>query len=190
MDKDKLANRIWFTKKARYNAEARLIKLENRLSFLLAYYSIFFVSIQIFPRFIPQAASAQLDWISTTVSLFLLVFSLLIAGHSFKLKAEKMKNCYHELSDIEQKLEKGKDIDEVFEEYNNVLKRYDNHLPHDYYLINLWKKQFEGEGSGGFLIRHAKVLGAGVLYWLIFIFLLTSPIFVMWKYIGPYLNAK
>ncbi|WP_374000296.1 SLATT domain-containing protein [Bdellovibrio bacteriovorus] len=189
MTKEQLSNRIWITKKARQNAESRLIKTDNIFSFLLVYYSVAFAAFQLFSKFIDMNSveAHKLDWISTTFSLFILVFSLVVAGYNFKLQAERMKSSYLDLTDLEYQVSFGKPLNEAAAKYSEILKRSDNHLGWDFERIFLLRKIDSNETDLMVISRHAKHVLIFLIVWLMGISMFLLPIFIFLNYLIKYL---
>lgn len=160
LDKDfsvELNYKFWTTKGARFIASHRL-KLINKLSsysvgFLSAYLIILGL-LTVFNIETTQIISPQqFAFISTGLSILILVFSQLEGSNEYRLRAEKFHDCALEISELYNKLRYLKtsdkndaEINKLSEnlsiEYANVLKKYENHKYIDFLKFKTTKNDY------------------------------------------------
>jgi len=185
MEKNQLLNRVWNSKKSRMNAEARLIALNFYASFFLSYYGVTFLCFQLSSKFFPQSVFiSQIDWMATSSSLVVMVFSIIVGSQDLKNKSRDMKKCYVELSEAEEIIENGS-LDDGYRKYNEIMKKYDNHLVFDYWKINLFKKLNSSESGFDCGLRHTIYFLYKLLSYVVPLTLFLVPIIVFVKYIYP-----
>jgi hypothetical protein len=185
MNKEKLGNRIWQTKKSRMNAEARLNRFGFFSSFMVAYYSSTFLCFQLAPKFFENIENlSQVEWVATTCSILVLVFSILLSSQGFKEKALRMKQSYHQLSIAETELENN-NVSQAQEMYHSALKEFDNHWTVDFWKIFIFKKLYPDEGKLHFYYRHILTFAYYVGSFLAIFCFSLFPILVFLKYIFP-----
>ncbi|MCP4989549.1 MAG: SLATT domain-containing protein [Colwellia sp.] len=132
-NKTSLNNRIWRTKGARFNAYRRLEKKNSALTFITAFSSIHLLAIAILQlsNLVPLSAdqSKLLNFISITISIIILAYSLFEGGKEHGLKSERHHLCGIELDRCYSKLQFIDDSDTtgiiaLAEEYNEVTEKY------------------------------------------------------------------
>ncbi|MDM1065424.1 SLATT domain-containing protein [Myroides odoratimimus] len=155
---EELNYKLWITKGSRFNASQRnytLNKLSSRsIGYLSAYLIIVGVinvyEISIFGH---QFTDKQIGFITTAISVLILLFSQLESSENFLLKAERYHFCSLEISELyskhrlckHQKLneeEEVKVLNEINTEYEVLLKKYDNHAPIDYEIFMCSKSEY------------------------------------------------
>ena len=183
LNKENLSHRIWVTKKSRMNAEARYSRIDFFTSFLVAYYSVTFLCFQLAPKYFENITNlSQIEWIATTCSIAVLIFSILMGSQGFKEKALRMKDSYNLLVDAELALADN-NIDESKKKYALALNGYDNHWIIDYWKLYLFKKLKNDEGKLHLYYRHFLIIVYFLITPIISISLIIFPIYVFYKYI-------
>lgn len=132
-----LSNRIWTTKKSRMNAEARLLKTNDFLQFIIVYYSAWVIGISLVAIFIPR------DWLnfSSIVSSIMLSFaSVYLPSQKYTDRANNLKENYTKLSKLEFELELLEDegltsesIKNISDSYQDIISQAENHKEIDFY---------------------------------------------------------
>ncbi|MBZ6535114.1 SLATT domain-containing protein [Acinetobacter seifertii] len=136
------ADNVWWTRKAKIENEARLLKYDFHGQILLLWYSFFSVAMSIltlnessFLKSIIQngEVDAKLLVVFSVLSLFVSTF---VISQNFKERAAKIKFCYEQLKILYVKLIDNENINDIekklFEEYESILKSCENHLEKDY----------------------------------------------------------
>lgn len=131
------SDNVWWTRKARIQAEKRLLSNAFQSQLLLLWYSFFGVAVSIFYlKFTPSAGQEDLAGISWIVySVLVLSMSGFIAGLSFKERASLIKESYETLNTFHHKAkEDNADIEKISAEYEQIMGLCENHTDYDYYL--------------------------------------------------------
>lgn len=129
-----LADKIWWTKKARIEAEQRLLRNSFHLNLLLFHYSAFSVGIAIYYlKFNPESEYINFIWVLFSVLIFCI--QCFASGYQFDSRAGLLKECYETLGDLEIKCKNANDeeFQKVIEEYRLILRSCENHLSIDYF---------------------------------------------------------
>lgn len=160
LDKDfsvELNFKFWTTKGARFTASSRLKKINKLSSYSIGFLSGYMIIIGLLSIFKLNNAqivsNEQLGFISTGLSILILVFSQLENANDYALKADKFHNCALEISDLYNKLRylktnlKSNDkinklAQELSIEYGNVLKKYENHESIDFEYFKISKNDY------------------------------------------------
>lgn len=131
------SNNVWWTRKARIQAEKRLLSNAFQSQLLLMWYSFFGVAVSIFYlKFTPVAGQESLAGISWIIySVLILIMSGFIAGLSFKERAGLIKESYEILNTFYHKAQADNaNISQITAEYEQVVGLCENHSDYDYYL--------------------------------------------------------
>lgn len=132
-NKTSLNNRIWRTKGSRFNAYRRLAKKNSALTFITSFSSIHLLAIGILQLSnlvaLTDEQSSLLNFISITLSIIILAYSLIEGGKEYGLKSERHHLCGIELDRCYSKLQFIDDSDTtgiiaLAEEYNEVTEKY------------------------------------------------------------------
>lgn len=146
---EELNYKIWTTKGSRFNANKRLLlvsKLSNLSNSMLSVYLIAIGLLSVYniynDGFLTQNV---LPYLTTCISILLLVFTQIENSKNYQLKAKEFHTCGIELSKIYNKLrvfktlknsptdiEKEKFANEIAAEYESILEKYENHEPIDF----------------------------------------------------------
>lgn len=149
--------KLWSTKGARFSASHRnniLHKLSSKsIGYLSAYLIIVNIinlyNINLFGLKIPDN---YIGFISTAFSILILLFSQLEGSENFLLKSEKYHNCSLDIAELYNRARfiksysnsKQYDLQKISNEYETILKKYENHLPIDYLKFQLTKPEYFG----------------------------------------------
>lgn len=131
------SDNVWWTRKARIQAEKRLLSNAFQSQLLLLWYSFFGVAVSIFYlKYTPSVGQEGLAGISWIVySVLVLSMSGFIAGLSFNQRASLIKESYETLNTFYHKAkEDNADIEQISAEYEQVMGLCENHTDYDYYL--------------------------------------------------------
>lgn len=167
LDKDfsvELNYKFWTTKGARFIASHRLKSINKLSSYSVGFLSAYLIILGLLSVYnvetIQIITPQQFAFISTGLSILILVFSQLEGSNEYRLRAEKFHDCALEISELYNKLrylktsdkniiEINKLSEELSIEYANVLRRYENHkyidflkfktTKNDYFKLNIFK---------------------------------------------------
>lgn len=131
------SDNVWWTRKARIQAEKRLLANAFQSQLLLLWYSFFGVAVSIYYlKFDNIGTHGELAGISWVVfSVLSLCMSGFITSLSFKERANLIKECYETLNSLYQKAKgTSPDIDALSKEYEQIMGLCENHTDYDYYL--------------------------------------------------------
>ncbi|MED0681608.1 SLATT domain-containing protein [Bacillus sp. 22446] len=140
-------NRIWITKKARMEAEARLNRNNLFAQLLVNYYTFVVLAFSIW-TLVSQDKVMSLLTVIASVGLF--GVSIFVSSAGFREKALQFKDSYSNLNELEFELnnllrisdsigiyELIKRLKEYEIQYNNILNKIDNHKDVDYIKVRL-----------------------------------------------------
>lgn len=128
---------VWWTRKARIQAERRLLSNAFQSQLLMLWYSFCGVAASIYYLKIDNSSpNNELPGIIWVVySVLILCMSGFITGLSFKERAGLIKECYEALNTFYQKAKTDNaDIGAISKEYEQILGLCENHTDYDYYL--------------------------------------------------------
>lgn len=144
---EELNYKIWTTKGCRFNASARLVKTGKLSNLAINMISVYLTVAGLLTVY--NINSNILDdnllaYLITNLSILALVFGQIESSKDYTLKAKEFHNCGLELSEIYNRLRIFKTLEEnptperkaqfteqISSSYQNVLEKYDNHLPID-----------------------------------------------------------
>ncbi|WP_315078579.1 SLATT domain-containing protein [uncultured Clostridium sp.] len=136
-------NKVWFTKKARMEAESRMNNNDKLSSVVINYYNLLVLSVSIYTL----AWESKIGVVLTTiVSVGLFGISNYINSLNYKENAFKYRESYLRLSKIETKLhslslsenlgnKEAEEFKKIREEYDNILELSYNHSNIDYIVV-------------------------------------------------------
>lgn len=165
LDKDfleELKHKIWSTKGIRFGADTRLkdiAYLSNLSNSFLSAYLIIFGLIALYNLSNPVISEELVAFTITALSILSLVFSLIENSQGYSLRARSFHDCALDLSDMYNELQNFKTYrkdateqekmavaDDLQKSYQQILRKYENHMPidreyflskqSDYYGIN------------------------------------------------------
>lgn len=130
------SDNVWWTRKARIQAEKRHLSNSFQSQVLLLWYSFLGVASAVY--YLNFAGSNSSPEVSGTVwvvfSVLIMSMSGFVSGLTLKQRAGLMKESYERLNEIYRKsLIETHDFAELENEYNQVLGLCENHLDRDYY---------------------------------------------------------
>lgn len=140
LDEQKIAefgNQIWCTRVSRVNAEKRLKHKEAFADGLNIYYSCFTVALSICLLFIQdESLNKPLSAFSLIMTVIVTICILYCKSLRYADRARGYKDNYTDLQQLEISLKHITSIEELTKienEYCNLLKNGENHIPYDYY---------------------------------------------------------
>lgn len=174
-----LSNRIWWTKKARIEAEQRLLSISFHANLLLFYYSAFSVGTSVYYfKFAPKSEYINFVWILFSILIFCVqCFS---SGFQLDRRAGLLKECYEALGNLDQKCDDANEDEliQIREDYTFLLRSCENHQSLDFYRAIFNEKWI----SGG---KTDKGLTIG-MYSLILISFLSKTLVLATLYLLPF----
>ncbi|WP_149207870.1 SLATT domain-containing protein [Flavobacterium johnsoniae] len=160
---EELNYKLWSTKGARFNASRRNQILQNLSSKAIGYLSAYLIIIGIInlykiDLFGIKILDNQVGFISTAFSVLILLFSQLESSENFSLKSEKHHNCSLDIAELYNRTryvksyntnpqDKQQNLQKISNEYDAILKKYENHLPIDYLMFQITKPEYYGIGK-------------------------------------------
>jgi len=195
LDKDfsvELNFKLWTTKGARFTASSRLKRINKLSSYSIGFLSGYMIIIGLLSIFKLNdgqiVSNEQLGFITTGLSILILVFSQLESANDYALKADKFHNCALEISDLYNKLrylktnlkreeEINKLAQELSIEYGNVLKKYENHESIDFEYFKISKNDY-------FKMSNWKIFKVQIEYYIrtkfLYHFLIVAPAIIIY----------
>jgi hypothetical protein len=123
-----MRDKIWFTYKARIQAQARLSWLDFHSQLLLVWYAIFSACLAVITIRYPQALGKDTDVLSAVLSIALLGISLAVANRDFRGRAIAMRRNYLQLQELyDQTAPPAGFSDEALQRYHSLLSDVENH---------------------------------------------------------------
>lgn len=174
-----LSDRIWWTRKARIEAEQRLLRMSFHFNLLLFYYSAFSVGTSVYYfKFAPKSEYINFVWVLFSILIFCI--QCLSSGFQLNRRAGLLKECYEALGNLEQKCNKASEgeLIQIGENFTLILRSCENHQSLDYYRAIFNEKWI----SGG---KIDKDLTIG-MYSLILISFLSQTLLLAILYLLPF----
>jgi hypothetical protein len=131
------SDKVWWTRKARIQAEKRLLSNAFQSQVLLLWYSFSSVASAVYYlKAVGATNTSEISGIAWVVfSVLVLCISGFINGLSFKERAGLIKECYETLNGLYQKSKtENLDVSKLVGEYDQILGVCENHSDRDYYL--------------------------------------------------------
>lgn len=151
--------KFWTTKGARFIASDRLKSMNKLSSYSVGFLSAYLIILGLFSVYNIETTKLitpeKFAFISTGLSILILVFSQLEGSNEYRLRAEKFHDCALEISELYNKLrylktsdKSAQEINKLSEdlsiEYANVLKKYENHQYIDFLKFQTSKNDYFG----------------------------------------------
>ena len=166
-----LAEKIWITKGARFNAYRRLNAKHHLSLTSTALMSVYVVFLHLGPALVPTETirldPGALTLLTAFLAIAILVLSLLEHVRSYQLRAERLHQCGQALNELYDRLENRRRsetgtppplLDEISEEYHRILKSIpENHDPIDNDLFRAQHRHHFGIcilKTLGFRVKH------------------------------------
>lgn len=144
MNKQKIIDKIWWTKKARIYSEIRLKQNAKLSQYLLIWYSFVIVCTSIYGLKHELRDYIELGLIFLSIGI--LVVSIIVNYSRFNERAMEMKRSYEMLNKLHDEAEFF-DERTINKEYRNILELSENHKDIDYLsaLVNEYESLAEHE---------------------------------------------
>ena len=140
---NELSDKIWNTRKCRIYTEKRLLLKEKLSQILTIWYSLFIVFLSIWSY---ANKKYNIDLSILFASIAILVSSVFLYSQRFSERAMHIRQCYIKLDKLysrSKRAEESKDtnlIDEIHNEYSDVLLNVENHIDFDYLSFRYSKR--------------------------------------------------
>lgn len=185
LDKDfleELKHKLWSTKGSRFRASERL-NTKNKYSLLsmsiLSAYLIIFGLLSVYNLYNTKGISENLiPFTITSVSIFLLVFSLFENSNNYSVRAIQFHTCALEISRLYNELQTFKSYDKeasqadkkefsinIQEKYQTILEKYENHLPIDNKIFKLGHRDYYDDVKWRHVIEYRVRDILGTYFW-------------------------
>jgi hypothetical protein len=123
-----MRDKVWFTYKARIQAQIRLSWLEFHSQLLLVWYAILSAGLAVITVRYPQALGKDTDVLAAVLSIALLGISLAVANRDFRGRSIAMRQNYLELQRLYDRTAPPATFDDVaLQDYHNLLAAVENH---------------------------------------------------------------
>lgn len=166
--------KLWSTKGARFASSRRYETLHRLSSQTIGYLSSYLIIVGLVNAFklkfwMFSLEDSQVSFLSMAFSVLILLFSQLESSENFILKSERFHNCALDIAELYNKLRytktyesnnpnKNDILSKIGNEYDKVLKRYENHKQIDYLKFQLLKPDY-------FEINQFKILRIKIEYY-------------------------
>ncbi len=185
LDKDfleELKHKLWSTKGSRFRASQRL-KTKDKYSLLsmsiLSAYLVIFGLLSVYNLFNTKGVSENLiPFTITSVSIFLLVFSLFENSKNYSVRSIQFHDCALEISRLYNELQIFKSYDKevaqtvikefsknIQERYQTILEKYENHSPLDNKIFKLGHRDYYVEIKWWHVIEYRVRDILGTYFW-------------------------
>lgn len=136
-----MEDQVWWTRKARINAEKRLLENQKKIDYLLLWYSLSAVFVSIWQIYSPADSNQPFSsMIFTCFSVFILALSLLNGNCKFSGRAAQFKDNYIALQRLYYKIKESNSLEnQNHQEYEKLLNVSENHEEIDYLRSLIWE---------------------------------------------------
>lgn len=147
--------KLWSTKGARFAASHRTETLQRLSGQCVGYLSAYLIVVGLVNVYglqfwLIRLTDAQVNFASVSLSVMILLFSQLESAENFVLKSHRYHDCALDISELYNRLRYTKTYDNqnpdkklilqnISNDYDEILKRYENHKPIDYECFQLNK---------------------------------------------------
>ena len=129
-------DRVWKTRKARINAAERLKSNDFISQVLIAYYSLFIITITIIDM---KNNDLNFEVLTLILSILILVMSVFVFAMNYKERSLRFQNSYIKIDKISREVNRkekdGQDISQLEKEYDDILECSENHSSCDYLQV-------------------------------------------------------
>lgn len=123
-----MEDKVWFTYKARIQAQMRLSWLDFHSQLLLVWYAILGASLAIVTIRYPHALGEDTDIFSAVLSIALLGISMAVANRDFRGRSIAMRQNYLDLQHLYDRLmQSGTSSANDLDRYHELLSSVENH---------------------------------------------------------------
>jgi hypothetical protein len=190
---DRLADKIWITRKSRINSAERLILTNTLSQIFINYYTLVILSISIWTLFSNDENNNNLSFITVVASLFIFAGTVGVNSLNFKERISKFKSCYIKLDELNGDLEILKNdlsklgsgeprqrFEIIRSSYIKMLEDIENHHAYDYLKFQVNNKYKINYGN---YLKYYFYNFVFILVILILVLIPFSPIILLmeWK---------
>ncbi|GGJ64457.1 SLATT domain-containing protein [Virgibacillus salexigens] len=180
-------NRIWVTKKARMEAEARMNRNDIFTQLLVNYYTFVVLAFSIW-TLVSQDSGMSLLTVIASVGLF--GVSIFVSSIGYREKALQFKESYLSLNQLEFELKDllrstatdndmlSAELRKFERQYSEILTKSENHIDIDYIKVQL--KHDKKLTSGEFIKYYIH----NIIYYFFSSILILAPVILSFVYIG------
>ncbi|MFD1445785.1 SLATT domain-containing protein [Oceanobacillus profundus] len=180
-------NRIWVTKKARMEAEARMNRNNIFTQLLVNYYTFVVLAFSIW-TLVSQDSGMSLLTVIASVGLF--GVSIFVSSIGYREKALQFKESYLSLNQLEFELKDllrstatdndtlSAELRKFERQYSEILTKSENHIDIDYIKVQL--KHDKKLTSGEFIKYYIH----NIIYYFFSSILILAPVILSFVYIG------
>lgn len=127
-----LSDKIWFTYKARIQAQVRLERMDFHSQALLVWYALLAAIISVVSTRFPTALGHNTDIYASVLAIALLVVSLAVTGRDFRGRSIEMRRNYLALQHLyDGIIQKGTVSPDDVNRYHELLTSVENHKTKD-----------------------------------------------------------
>jgi len=150
--------KLWSTKGARFAAGHRTETLQRLSGQCVGYLSAYLIIVGLVNVYglsfwLIKLSDTEVNFASVSLSVMILLFSQLESAENFVLKSHRYHDCALDIAELYNKLryaktyesenpEKRKIMQDISDNYDKILKRYENHKPIDYECFQLEKSGY------------------------------------------------
>jgi len=150
--------KLWTTKGSRFLASERNVTMDSLSSKTIGYLSAYLIIVNLITIYklpiLGELTINQLGFTTTAFSILILIFSQFEGAKNHSLRAEKFHQCGLEIGELYNKLRMVKTFDDVnnpqekieniSENYDAILKKYENHSAIDFLMFKTTKPDYFG----------------------------------------------
>lgn len=182
---------MWITKGVRFYAHERLLAMSKWSNISLGMMSAYLIIINLVSLYFPKIEALNspnlVGFITTALSILILVFGQLENSNDFKMKAEKFHDCSREIAKLHRQIRElkrkslteadlEKELDKLTIEYQLILDKYDNHKQVEY---KYYKSKHPKDFVTTDLFKVKAHIGYYISTYFIYHVLIISPLFLL-----------
>lgn len=175
-----LADKLWFTFKARIRAQERLSSNDFHSQLILVWYALVSAILSVIVIRYPQLLGDDTDIATAILSMALLVISLLVTNRDFKGRSMAMRQNYLDIQGLYNDLtfqDKPKESSEAISaRYQKMLSESENHCEVDDKYFRVFHK---GTTRPASMREKAEVFLYLILRWIVLAILYAMPVIVV-----------
>ncbi|MDE2311356.1 MAG: SLATT domain-containing protein [Betaproteobacteria bacterium] len=175
-----LADKLWFTFKARIRAQERLSRNDFHSQLILVWYALASAIVAVIVIRYPNFLGKDTDIVSASLSIALLVISLLVTNRDFRGRALAMRQNYLAIqglyNDLTYQEQPTRSSVEISKTYQRILNESENHCEID----DKYFRVFHGNTTRPASYREKAEVGLYLLWRFIILSLIYMlPVFIL-----------